>query len=321
MADGPQGPAPNRLGEGGELNSGPGAAIVTRVTFMAMTTRKSTSSTSGQAERPATKAELQRIEERRHIESVLRKGRRIQWPTKSLLRKQPESLEASSTPPGRKEPRPLTPAEKERIAERRHVEGVMRNARRSRLQLRKKLLPSHAGESQVPTAAPVSPAAPGRQIRPAVLLVVAGAVLALALLGLSLSTVIEQGHLAKRLAALQADTAQWRQEEQQSLAKAEQTLQGLAATQVNVQTSLQTIVDGESQLNSKIAALETAQTADSAQQQERLASLEKVTRDGLAQVATRLDSEDSLAASVRKLLPASNPEGSAPQTASEAVVP
>ena len=251
----------------------------------------------------------------------MRKGRRIQWPTKSLLRKQPESLEASSTLPGRKEPRPLTPAEKERIAERRHVEGVMRNARRSRLQLRKKLLPSHAGESQVPTAAPVSPAAPGRQIRPAVLLVVAGAVLALALLGLSLSTVIEQGHLAKRLAALQADTAQWRQEEQQSLAKAEQTLQGLAATQVNVQTSLQTIVDGESQLNSKIAALETARTADSAQQQEQLASLEKVTRDGLAQVATRLDSEDSLAASVRKLLPASNPEGSAPQTASEAVVP
>jgi hypothetical protein len=261
------------------------------------------------------------MEERRHVESVLRKGRRIQWPKKPLLKKQAVSTKVSSTGPDRKEPRPLTPAEKERIAERRHVESVMRNARRSRLQLQKKPLPSHASGGEVPAAAPASPQAPDKQTRTTVLLVVGGAVLALLLVGLSLAAVIEQGHLAQRLAALQKDTAQLRQDEQQALAKVEQALQGVAATQTNVQTSLQTIVDGENQLTSKIAALETARSSASAQQQEQLNNLEKVTRDGLAQVATRLDSEESLAASVRELLPTLSSEESTSQTSSESAAP
>jgi hypothetical protein len=287
-----------------------------------MTTRRPTSGVSGQAERPATKAELERIEERRHVESVLHQARRIRWPVRSHLSKRPEQMQASPTTPDRKEPRPPTPAEKERIDERRHVENVMRSARRSRLHLRKSPLPARASGSGVQGAVPTpaSGASPRRPKRTVVVLAV-GAVLACALLGLLLSVVIGQAHLAARLSALQRDTAQWRQEEQQAIARVEQSLQGLAATQTNLQTNLQTVVNGESQLNAKITALETARSADVAQQQQKLASLEKSTQDGLAQVASRLDSEDSLAASVRKLLPGLNPGEPTTQTPSASVSP
>jgi hypothetical protein len=291
-----------------ELNSRPNAAIVTAVTHTAMTTRKPKSSASGQAERPATKAELQRIEERRHVEGVLRKGRRIKWPTKQILSKKSDRVKAAPTIPERKEPRPLTPAEKERLAERRHVENVMRNARRTRLQLRKKPRPAHSGAGGGSAAASEPSSVPGTSQRNTRVLIVAGALFACVLLGFSIFAVVQQGQLAARLSSLREDAALLRQKQQESIDKI-----GQAITQLEkVQTDLQTVAAGETQIASKVGALETARAAESAQWQERLTSLEKSTHDGLAEVSARLDNLSS----------AVEPKEEAPvQTASETAAP
>jgi hypothetical protein len=275
-----------------------------------MTKRKQTSGTTGQTERAATKAELQRLEERRHIETVLRKERRIRWPKVPRLGSRVHESKTVAESPERKEPRPLTPAEKERIAERRHVETVMRNARRSRIQL-KKLVPARSGGNGAPgaAAAPATPSAgPSDNKKTVVAFVIAGALLACALLGLSLSAVLQQSRLAERLTALREETAQWRSGQQQSLDKIDQALQQLAATEDKVETKLQTVADGQAQIASKVGALEASRAADSAQWQERLTGVEKTTSEGLAGVTSRLDSEESLAASVRELLPTLRPD-------------
>ncbi len=277
---------------------------------------------SGQTERAATKAELQRVEERRHIETVLRKERRIRWPKAPRLGNRPHDPKVVAKTPEHKEPRPLTPAEKERIAERRHVETVMRNARRSRIQLRK-LVPARSGGNGAPGAAPATPSAgPSDNKKTVVACVIAGALLACALLGLSLSAVLQQSSLAERLTTLREETAQWRSGQQQSLDKIDQVLQQLAATEDKVETKLQTVADGQAQIASKVGALEASRVADSAQWQERLTGVEKTTSEGLAGVISRLDSEESLAASVRELLPTLRPDSAgSTQSPSETLAP
>ncbi|MCX6092561.1 MAG: hypothetical protein NTX23_06825 [Candidatus Bipolaricaulota bacterium] len=289
-----------------------------------MTKREPTSGVSGQTERAATKAEFQRVEERRHIETVLRKERRIRWPKAPRLGNRRHDPKVVAKTPEHKEPRPLTPAEKERIAERRHVETVMRNARRSRIQLRK-LVPARSGGNGAPgaVAAPAAPPArPSDNRKTVVVFVIAGALLACALLGLSLSAVLQQSRLAERLTTLREETAQWRSGQQQSLDKIDQTLQQLAATEDKVETKLQTVADGQAQIASKVGALEASRVADSAQWQERLTGVEKTTSEGLAGVTSRLDSEESLAASVRELLPTLRPDSAgSTQSPSETLAP
>jgi len=189
----------------------------------------------------------------------------------------------------------------------------MRNARRSRFQFRKKPLPSPARGGDTPDRTAASPAEPSKQSKTTVVLLVAGVILACLLVGFSLSAVIEQGRLAARITTLQKDTTQLQQDQEKSLARVEQALQGLATSQADVDKSLQTIVDGENQLSTQVAALETARAADSTQNQQTLAALQKTTSDGLSQIATRLDGQDSLSASVRQLVPLLKP-GESTQT-------
>ena len=252
---------------------------------------------------------------------MLRKERRIRWPKVPRLGSRAHESETVAKSPERKEPRPLTPAEKERIAERHHVETVMRNARRSRIQL-KKLIPARSGGKGAPgVPAASSPGSSGNR-KTVVACVVAGAILACALLGLSLSAVLLQGRLADRLTALREETAQLATAQQASLDKIEQALQQLAATEDKVQAKLQTVADSQGQIASTVGALETSRAEDAAQWQERLAGVEKTTSEGLADIASRLDSEESLAASVRELLPTLRPDSAgSTQTPSETPAP
>ena len=66
---------------------------------------------------------------------------------------------------------------------------------------------------------------------------------------------------------------------------------------------LQAITDSQGKLELKVGALESSQAAEAARWQDDLSGLEMATREGLAGVASRLDSEQALAASVEKLLP------------------
>ena len=273
------------------MNSRPGPAIVTWGTLRTMTKR--TLSSSGQTERASTKAELQRIGERRHVESVIRNERRARLPKKrAAWVKHDASVKVARTLPAQ-EPRPLTPAEQERIEERRRVESVMRNARRSRLRLRKKPTTVRSGGGGV-VAGNVE-ASPGPSARATVITPLATifgvAVLALGctLLGLTLKTVFQHDRLAEGLASLREETSLLKGKQQESLEK--------------IEAKLQAITDSQGKLELKVGALESSQAAEAARWQEDLSGLELATREGLAGVTARLDSEEALAASIEKLLP------------------
>jgi hypothetical protein len=254
---------------------------------------KRTSGSSGQTERASTKAELQRIEERRHVESVIRNARRVRLPKKrAAWVKRDASVKVARTLPAQ-EPRPLTPAEQERIEERRRVESVMRNARRSRLRLRKK--PTAVRSIGGGVAAGNVEATPGTSARAAVITPlatvfgVAVLVLGCTLLGLTLKTVFQHDRLADDLASLREETSLLKGRQQESLDK--------------IEAKLQAITDSQGKLELKVGALESSQAAEAARWQDDLSGLEMATREGLAGVASRLDSEQALAASVEKLLP------------------
>jgi hypothetical protein len=268
---------------------------------------KRTSGSSGQTERASTKAELQRIEERRHVESVIRNARRVRLPKKrTALAKQDDPVKVARTAPTQ-EPRPLTPAEQERMEERRHVESVMRNARRSRLRLRKKpatVRSGGAGAVAGSVETPSGSSARGSMIRPlATALGVVALVLGCALLGLTLKSVFQHDRLAEGLATLHEETSLLKGQQQESLDKIEQALVQFAATEGKVEARLQAITDSQGKLESQVGALEASQAAEAAQRQEDVSGIEKATREGFAGVAARLDSEETLAASVERLLP------------------
>ncbi len=135
-------------------------------------------------------------------------------------------------------------------------------------------------------------------------MVAACAAVACALLGLSLAAVVQQSHISSRLAELKSASEQLRQKQDQSLGQIEQAmaqLSTLKTVQDNVQASLQNVTAAEAQLATKVGALEAAEAA---------------ARDGLATITSRLDSEESLAASVRQLLAAQET-----QTASQTAAP
>jgi hypothetical protein len=252
---------------------------------------KRASGSSGQMERASMKAELQRIVEHRHVGSVIRNARRVRLRKKrAALVKAGDPVKVARTVPA-PESRPLTPAEQERIEERRRVESVMRNARRSRLRLRKKLVAACSGGGEAVAAnveTSAGPPAPGVVIRPlATVFGVVALALVCALLGLTLKTAFQNNRLAKDLVDLRRETAALKDKQQESLDGVEQAFARLAATE---------------------AALA----------QESLSRIEKVTREGLAGVAERLDREEALAAAVDRLLPLLQPSGAtAPvQTAS-----
>jgi hypothetical protein len=117
------------------------------------------------------------------------------------------------------------------------------------------------------------------------------AVLALGctLLGLTLKTVFQHDRLAEGLASLREETSLLKGRQQESLDK--------------IEAKLQAITDSQGKLELKVGALESSQAAEAARWQEDLSGLEMATREGLAGVASRLDSEEALAASVEKLLP------------------
>jgi hypothetical protein len=284
---------------------------------------KRTSGSDGQTERALTKAELQRIEERRHVESVIRNARRVRLPKKrATFVKHEDPVKAARIVPAQ-EQRPLTSAEQERVDERRRVESVMRNARRSRLRLRKKpavVRSSGGGTAAGSVEASAGSSARGSTIRP--LRTVLGVVvlaLGCALLGLTLKTVLQHDRLAENLALLREETSLLKGNQQESLDKIEQALIQFAAAEDKVEVRLQAVTDSQGKLESKVGVLEAGQAVEAARWQEDLSSLEKATRDGLAGVAARLDSEESLAASLEKLLPLLQPSDSiAPvQTPSE----
>jgi hypothetical protein len=268
---------------------------------------KRTSGSSGQTERASTKAELQRIEERRHVESVIRNARRVRLPKKrTALAKQDDPVKVARTAPAQ-EPRPLTPAEQERMEERRHVESVMRNARRSRLRLRKKPATVRSGGGEAAAGGvETSSGSPARgaMIRSfATALGVVALVIGCALLGLTVKTVLQHDRLAEGLASLREETSLFKGQQQESLDKIEQALVQFAATEGNVEARLQAITDSQGKLESQVGALEASQAAEAAQRQDDVSGIEKATREGFAGVAARLDSEEALAASVEKLLP------------------
>jgi len=268
---------------------------------------KRTSGSSGQTERDSTKAELQRIEERRHVESVIRNARRVRLPKKrAAFVKHNDPVKIARTVPAQ-EPRPLTPAEQERIEERRRVESVMRNARRSRLRLRKKPAVVRSGDGG-PVAGSVEASAGssarGSVISPlATALGVVALALGCALLGLTLKTVSQHNRLAKDLTSLREETSLLKGKQQESLDKIEQALVQFAAAEDKVEARLQAVTDSQGKFESKAGVLEAGQAAEAARWQEGLSGIEKATREGLAGVAARLDGEESLAASVEKLLP------------------
>ena len=274
-----------------ELNSRPDPAIVTRVTPKAMTKR--TSDSDGQTERALTKAELQRIEERRHVESVIRNARRVRLPKKrATFVKHDDPVKAARIVPAQ-EQRPLTPAEQERMDERRRVESVMRNARRSRLRLRKKpaaVRSGGGGAAAGSVEASAGSSARGSAIRPLrTVLGVAALALGCALLSLTVKTVLQHDRLAENLASLREETSLLKGRQQESLDK--------------IEAKLQAITDSQGKLELKVGALESSQAAEAARWQEDLSGLELATREGLAGVTARLDSEEALAASIEKLLP------------------
>jgi septal ring factor EnvC (AmiA/AmiB activator) len=284
---------------------------------------KRTSGSNEQTERALTKAELQRIEERRHVESVIRNARRVRLPKKrAMFVKHDDPVKAARIVPAQ-EQRPLTPAEQERIDERRRVESVMRNARRSRLRLRKKPAAVRSGGGGAAAGSVEAPAGSSarrsaiRSLR-TVLGVVALA-LGCALLGLTLKTVFQHDRLAENLASLREETSLLKGNQQESLDKIEQALIQFAAAEDKVEARLQAVIDSQGKLESKVGVLEAGQAVEAARWQEDLSSLEEATREGLAGVAARLDSEESLAASLEKLLPLLQPSDSiAPvQTSSE----
>jgi hypothetical protein len=284
---------------------------------------KRTSGSSGQTERALTKAELQRIEERRHVESVIRNARRIRLPKKrAAFAKQDDLVKVARTVPAQ-EPRPLTPAEQERIEERRHVETVMRNARRSRLRLRKKPAPVRSGGGGAVAQSVEASAEPSARRSVIGPLATAFGVVALALgcvlLGLTLKTVFQHNRLAEDLASLREETSLLEGKQQESLDKIEQALVQFIAAEDKVEERLQAVTDGQGKLESKVGALEAGQAAEAARWQGDLSGIEKATREGLAGVASRLDSEEALAASVERLLPLLQPTHStgSVQTSSE----
>ena len=288
-----------------ELNSRPDPAIVTRVTPKAMTKR--TSDSDGQTERALTKAELQRIEERRHVESVIRNARRVRLPKKrATFVKHDDPVKAARIVPAQ-EQRPLTPAEQERMDERRRVESVMRNARRSRLRLRKKPAAVRSGGGGAAAGSVEASAgfsARGSAIRPLrTVLGVAALALGCALLSLTVKTVLQHDRLAENLASLREETSLLKGNQQESLDKIEQALIQFTAAEDKVEARLQAITDSQGKLESQLGALEAGQAAEAARWQEDVSGIEKATREGFAGVAARLDSEEALAASVEKLLP------------------
>ncbi len=280
-------------------------------------------SPSQQTERIPTKAELQRVEERRHVEDVIRKARRVRLPKrKPASAPQVAPLKVRKTSSPKEPPRPLTPAEQERVAERRHVEGVMRNARRSRFTLRRKPHPARSGGgSSAGVAAPAAGSTSKRLgVTPLALALGGGIlVLACALLGLTINTVVQNSRLVRDLASLRQETSSLSGRQADSLDKVEQALAQLAATEDKVQASLDAVTSSQGSLESKVSALEAGRVADASQWRDGLSSIEKSTREGLGAVASRMDKEDGLAAAVGKLLPLLQPseEGVSTQTPSE----
>ncbi len=201
---------------------------------------------------------------------------------------------ASISRPEQQTERPLTKAEQQRIQERHHIERVLR-------QSRAKSLPKWLRVQD------------GRflGLRVSWLPVGAAVVVACVLLGLCISMVTQNRNLSQRLNALH-DQSSALSTKVDALSRIEQTVQQLTTTNGALQTKLQAIADGQGELTTKLTAVEAGQASTSAAWREEIAGLEKTTREGLETVASRLDGQEALAASLRQLL---EQEGGTPPAA------
>lgn len=256
--------------------------IVTGITLTTMTTNDTVSDVRGQEQAALTKGQLQRIEERNRIEKRLREARRARW---SLHRKRPASPSIAGeeatlakaqnaqaakhdTPAKSLEEVPLTPAQRQRLEEREHVEKVVREARRARWTFKRgKTLT--AAEHRAPAKAKEET----RLERSTRALVVAALMISVVLVGFSIHALVQRGALNRDLAGLVDQTKQLADQQATAISRVQTTLEQLAA----------------------------AETAQVNQGAERLAKVEAATVAGLADVSVRLGKIDALTEAVNAL--------------------
>lgn len=238
-----------------------------------MTTNDTVSDAHGQEQTTPSKGQLQRIEEHNRIEKKLREARRARW---TLRRKRPASPSTAGEQAARRdavgkkqEEAPLTPAQRQRIEERKHVEQVVRDVRRARWTLkRRKTVPGTEREAVVTARAETQL---GRSTRT---LVIGALVLSVALIGFSIHALVQRGALNRDLAGLVDQTQQLADQQAAAIGKVQTTLEQLAA----------------------------AETTQASQGAEGLAKVEAVTVAGFTDVSDRLGSKiDSLTEAVNAL--------------------
>ncbi len=237
-----------------------------------MTTNDTVSDARGQEQTTPTKGQLQRIEERNRIEKRLREARRARW---TLRRKRPASpstageqtaltktqetqATARGTSAKKQEEAPLTPAQRQRLEERKRVERVVRDARHARWTLKRRTALTPTGREAVAKAKVET-----RLERSTRTLVIGALVLSVALIGFSIHALVQRGALNRDLAGLVNQTQQLADQQ--------------AAAIVKVQTTLE-----------QLAAAETTQASQGAN---GLAKVEAVTVAGFTDVSDRLGSK------------------------------
>lgn len=250
-----------------------------------MTTNDTVSDARGQEQATLTKGQLQRIEERDRIERRLREARRARW---TLRRKRPSSTSDAvgrtaltkargSQQAGKskeQEESPLTPAQRQRLEERKRVEQVVRNARRARWTLKKGR--SLTTEQRAANTKAKTETRLGRSTRA---LVAAALGISIALIGFSIHALVQRNDLNRDLAGLIEET------------------QRLASEQAAALKSLEGRVGGVAAATDKLAAA----TEKMGEGLQLVGQLEAATAAGIADVSARLGKIDALTEAVNAL--------------------
>jgi len=250
-----------------------------------MTTNDTVSDARGQEQATLTKGQLQRIEERDRIERRLREARRARW---TLRRKRPSSPSDAVGQAGKskeqdngqagkskeQEETPLTPAQRQRLEERRRVEHVVRNARRARWTLKKGR--PHTAEQRAAVAKAKAETRLGRSTRA---LVACALGISVALIGFSIHALVERNALNRDLAGLIEETER------------------LASEQASALESLEGRVGGVAAATEKLAAA----TEKMGEGLQLVGQLEAATAAGIADVSAGLGKIDALTEAVNAL--------------------
>lgn len=237
---------------------------------------------------PPTRAQLQRLAERRHVEASLRAARRLRFPWKrghgpaGTTDAEPATTVARKAPRAASDPirarrsrvseETLTPAQRQRRDERRHAEQAMRAARRARLPWVKK---AHA-ETGGPAAGPNVRAA-SRGERFAAVAASLSIVLILALLALSVHSLLQRGAMLREIADLRQESRTLGAANEASLARVERTLSEIRSLQAEVG-------EGQTSLGARLSELAAAQEAAARALAEQLTSLEKKMTEELGEI-------------------------------------